>query len=107
MPSDPTTATRSISTGPGRTLTALYALFALAATGRSAVQLGTQLSRASLADVLSALAAAIYIIATVCLVTGNRARRIAIAACSIELAGVLLIGAASYARPDLFPDKTV
>ena len=77
------------------------------ATGRSLVQLLSDASRAPLAYGLSAVAAVIYIVATVCLALGDRARRVAIAACSIELAGVLVVGAASYAAPDLFPDKTV
>lgn len=96
-----------IGTGPGRTLTAVYALFALAATGRSIAQFAADPGKAPLAYSLSALAAAIYIVATVCLALGERARKVAIAACSIELAGVLLIGVLSYLLPDLFPDKTV
>lgn len=96
-----------INTGLGRTLIAIYAVFAIAATGRSLVQLLSDASRAPLAYGLSAAAAVIYIVATVCLALGDRARRVAIAACSIELAGVLVVGAASYAAPDLFPDKTV
>lgn len=94
-----------IGTGPGRTLTAGYALFALAATGRSAVQLLGHASRAPLAYSLSALAAVIYLVATTCLITGHRA--VAVAACAIELAGVITVGALSYALPELFPDRTV
>ena len=96
-----------IGTGPGRTLTAVYALFALAATGRSIAQFAADPGKAPLAYSLSALAAGIYIVATVCLAMGERARTIAIIACSIELAGVLLIGTLSYVVPELFPDKTV
>lgn len=97
----------SIGTGPGRTLTALYALFALAATGRSVVQLGTAAGRAPLAYGLSAAAGALYLVAAGSLLAGNRARPVAVAVCAVELAGVLLVGAVSYARPDLFPDRTV
>jgi hypothetical protein len=93
--------------GTGRTLAAFYALFALAATGRSTAQLIMDAGKAPLAYGLSATAAVIYIVATVCLVIGQRARALAIAACSIELVGVLFIGALSYMTPDLFPDKTV
>ncbi len=93
--------------GTGRTLAAFYALFALAATGRSIAQLVMHADKAPLAYSLSATAAIIYIVATVCLILGRSARAIAIAACSVELVGVLAIGALSYAIPDLFPDRTV
>ena len=96
-----------INTGLGRTLTAVYALFAIAATGRSVVQLVADPGKAPLAYGLSATAAVIYMVATVCLAIGDRARRVAILACSVELAGVLIVGAISYAVPALFPDRTV
>ncbi|MGB3444383.1 MAG: hypothetical protein WBA97_37060 [Actinophytocola sp.] len=103
--SDLTTRTRS---GPGRLLIAVYAIFALAATARSAVQLGTHFSRAPLAYLLSAFAAVVYIVATVCLARGNRAsRRIATVSILVELAGVLVVGTLSLAVPHLFPDATV
>lgn len=100
-------ANGGINTGLGRTLIAIYAVFAIAATGRSLVQIISDAARAPLAYGLSAVAAVIYLVATSCLALGDRARRIAIVACSIELAGVLVVGAASYASPELFPDKTV
>lgn len=96
---------RNLSSGPGRVLTAVYAVFALAATGRSAYQLIADPGRAPLAYTLSAFAAVVYIVATVCLVTGRRT--LAIVAVAIEFAGVFTIGAISYAATDLFPDKTV
>ena len=96
-----------INTGLGRTLTAVYALFAIAATGRSVLQLVADPGKAPLAYGLSATAAVIYLVATVCLAIGDRARRVAILACSVELAGVLIVGAISYAVPALFPDRTV
>lgn len=68
MPDEVTPATKpssGINTGLGRTLTAVYALFALAATGRSAVQLFGNAEKAPLAYSLSALAALIYIVATI------------------------------------------
>lgn len=96
-----------INTGAGRTLAALYALFAVAATGRSAAQLLADAGNAPFAYSLSALAALIYILATTCLIIGDRARAPAIAACTIELIGVLAIGTLSYVVTDLFPDRTV
>jgi hypothetical protein len=38
---------------------------------------------------------------------GARARRVALGACSLELAGVLVVGALSIAAPARFPDATV
>jgi len=96
-----------INTGPGRTLIAVYALFALAATGRSAVQLISDPGNAPLAYGLSAVAAVIYLVATGCLAIGDRARPVAITACGVEFAGVLIVGALSYVARDLFPDRTV
>lgn len=99
---------RRINTGPGRALIFVYGLFALSAGARAGVQIATKFHVAPLAYVLSALAAAIYLLATVCLASGGAvARRIAIACCSVELAGVLAIGTASLIRSADFPDATV
>lgn len=98
-------ATRS---GPGRLLIAVYAIFAVAAVSRSAVQIATRFDEAPLAYLLSAFAAVVYVVATVCLARGSTvSRQLAVVSCSVELAGVLAIGALSLARPDLFPDATV
>jgi hypothetical protein len=89
-------------------LIAIYALFALAASARAAVQIATKFSNAPVAYMLSALAAVIYILATVTLAVGSpTARRIAIISCSVELAGVLAVGTWSLADPATFPDATV
>jgi cytochrome bd-type quinol oxidase subunit 2 len=89
-------------------LVAVYGLFALAATARSAVQLATRFDEAPLAYLLSAFAAIVYIVATVSLARGNvTSRRLATVAISIELVGVLVVGAASELFPDAFPDATV
>lgn len=94
--------------GPGRLLVAVYGLLALAATGRSVLQIVEYFDRAPVSYLLSALAAVIYIVATVGLARGNRTSvRIAAVAVSIELIGVLVVGALSYAMPQAFPDKTV
>jgi hypothetical protein len=89
-------------------LVAVYGLLALAATGRSILQIVEYFTRAPLSYLLSALAALIYVVATVALAgAGRTSRRVALAAITTELAGVLLVGLASYAFPDAFPDKTV
>ena len=94
--------------GPGRLIVALYGLLALAATGRSVLQIVEYFERAPVSYLLSALAALIYIVATIGLARGDRTSvRIASVAIVIELIGVLVVGAISYAAPDAFPDKTV
>ncbi|HYZ07175.1 MAG TPA: hypothetical protein VE709_00985 [Pseudonocardiaceae bacterium] len=96
---------RPTNTGPGRALVAVYAVFAVAAGARSGVQLTTRFEAAPLAYLLSALAAAVYLLATVALARSSR--RPALAACSVELAGVLTVGTASLLVPAAFPDATV
>jgi uncharacterized membrane protein YfbV (UPF0208 family) len=87
---------------------AVYGLLALAATGRSVLQILEYFHRAPVSYVLSALAAVIYIVATVGLARGDRASvRVATVALTVELIGVLVVGAISYAAPSAFPDKTV
>jgi hypothetical protein len=113
--SDPTTQPApaasqpdSTRTGPGRLLVAIYALFALSASARAAVQIATKFSHAPVAYLLSGFAAAVYILATVTLTVGSpAARRIAVLSCSTELAGVLVVGTWSLADPATFPDATV
>jgi hypothetical protein len=107
-PAEPGGARTGTGSGPGRVLVALYATFALAAGARAAVQLATRFSEAPLAYLLSALAAAVYVVATVGLVRGGRTgRRTALAAILVELAGVLTVGTLSLADPAAFPDETV
>jgi len=94
--------------GPGRLLVAVYALFALSATARAAVQIATKFNHAPVAYLLSAFAGAVYILATVTLLVGSRtARRIAFVSCSIELVGVLAVGSWSLIDRASFPDATV
>ena len=94
--------------GAGRLLVAVYGLLALAATGRSVLQIVEYFDRAPVSYLLSALAALIYLVATVGLARGDRSSvRIATVALTIELVGVLVVGVVSYAAPSAFPDKTV
>ncbi|MGR7024514.1 hypothetical protein [Geodermatophilus sp. URMC 62] len=99
------TAPGGTAAGPGRVLVAVYALFALAAGARAAVQLSTRFSEAPVAYLLSALAAAVYVVATVALARGGR--RVALAAITVELVGVLVVGTLSLADRAAFPDETV
>jgi hypothetical protein len=99
---------RRINTGFGRVLVGVYGLFALSATARALVQIATQFHKAPLAYVLSAISGAIYILATVCLARSTElSRKIAIVCCSVELAGVIAVGAASVIWKSAFPDASV
>lgn len=91
--------------GPGRLLVAVYAIFAVAASSRAGVQIATKYGDAPVAYLLSALAAAVYVVATVAL--ARDLRRVAWAACGFELAGVLVVGTVSLLAPAAFPDDTV
>jgi hypothetical protein len=106
--SDPRALPQVTRSGPGRILIAVYAVFALAATARSVVQIATKFHQAPLAYVLSAVAAVVYIVATVCLARGSAvSRRVATVSCTIELIGVIAVGTASVLDPAAFPDATV
>lgn len=99
---------RPTTAGIGRVLVVVYAILALAATGRSAYQIATKLDEAPVAYALSAVAAVVYIVATVALVRrGRGAYRTAVVAIGFELLGVLVVGALSLIDPVLFPDDTV
>ncbi|WP_326824507.1 hypothetical protein OHA77_31790 [Streptosporangium sp. NBC_01639] len=95
----------AIGSGPGRALVAIYGVFALAAGARAGVQIATRFGEAPLAYALSAFAAVVYIVLTVALARGNR--RLALTACGIELAGVLVVGTLSMVDPGAFPHATV
>jgi hypothetical protein len=96
------------TSGRGRVLVAVYATFALAAGARAAVQIATRFGEAPVAYLLSALAAVVYVVATVGLARGGpRGRRAALVAITVELIGVLVVGTLSLADPAAFPDETV
>lgn len=94
--------------GAGRLLIALYGLFAVAAGTRALYQIATKWQQAPLAYGLSAVAALVYLLA--CFGIARRtpaAWRLATAVCAFELAGVLLVGALTTLRPELFAAATV
>ncbi len=96
------------NTGAGRALIAVYGLFALAATARASVQLATRYAEAPLAYLLSAVAGAIYLVATFTLARGSRTSRVvAWVAIGLELIGVLTVGTLSLVDPAAFPRATV
>jgi cytochrome bd-type quinol oxidase subunit 2 len=100
-----TTARRSTAAGPGRVLVAVYAVFVVAAGARAAVQLATRFDEAPVAYLLSALAAAVYVLATVAL--ARDLRRVAALSIGFELVGVLVVGTVSLLLPEAFPRATV
>ncbi|WP_043607947.1 hypothetical protein [Cellulomonas carbonis] len=97
----------STGSGPGRVLVALYGVLAVAASFRSAVQVLRDFEDAPLAYSLSAVAAVVYVVATVALARGGSLRRLAWVAVGLELVGVVVVGSLSLASPGLFPDETV
>lgn len=97
-----------IGTGPGRLLLSLYGVFTVAALSRSIVQISTKYHDAPLAYVLSAVAGVVYAVITVALWRGGEAaRKVAVVCCSVELTGVIAVGALSVADSSAFPDATV
>jgi hypothetical protein len=97
-----------IGTGPGRLLLSLYGVFTVAALSRSIVQLSTKFHDAPLAYLLSGLAGVVYAVITVALWRGGEsARKVAQICCSVELTGVIAVGALSIADSAAFPDATV
>lgn len=95
------------ATGLARLLVVIYGIFAIAATARSAVQLSTRFDEAPVAYLLSAVAALVYIVATIALAMGDRGRTVATVAISFELIGVLVVGTLSLLEPSWFPRATV
>jgi hypothetical protein len=93
-----TTHTRAPrAAGVGRVLVAVYAILAIAATGRSVFQILDRFAEAPVAFTLSAVAAVVYIVATLALALGWT--RVAWITICFELAGVLVIGTLSVLAP--------
>src|ERR1700759_131703 len=90
---------RRTGSGVGRVLVAVYAILAIAATGRSVSQIIDRFSEAPVPFLLSAFSGVIYIVATIAL--GARLRRLALVTISIELVGVLVVGTISLVAPSL------
>lgn len=97
-------------TGIGTVLAFVYAVMALASTGRSFVQIASRFEQAPVPYLLSAAAAVVYILATIALLL-SRSRawyRVAWIAVLFELVGVVIVGTLSLAAPDVFhADATV
>lgn len=99
---------RKRNQGLGRIIVMVYAVFALSAFARALFQLLTDFSTAPLAYLLSAFAAAVYIVATLSLArSGATAWYVSVVAVSIELIGVLGVGLWTVVDPELFDQDTV
>ncbi|MFM1984400.1 MAG: hypothetical protein RL723_835 [Actinomycetota bacterium] len=99
-------STKPKTLGVGRVLIAVYAVFAVSASARALYQLLRELDEAPLAYSLSALAAVVYIFATIALAKPNL-RALAQATIIFELAGVISVGVLSFVQPDLFAHPSV
>lgn len=94
--------------GPGRLLIAVYAVFAVGATSRALYQILTKFDDAPTAYLLSALAAVVYVVATVALtLRGATSWRVALAAVVVEMTGVLVVGTLTTTGIVDFPADTV
>jgi hypothetical protein len=94
--------------GLGRILVMVYAVFALSSFARSIYQILVHFDEAPLAYLLSAFAAAVYIVATLSLArSGRTAWYVSFVAVGIELVGVVGIGLWTLLDPQLFADETV
>ena len=99
-----TRTARPKTRGAGRTLIVFYFIMTIAALARSVFEIVSHFSVAPLAYLLSLFAGIVYLIATIALITpGRRAFRIAQVAITIELVGVLVVGALSVIDLSLFP----
>lgn len=85
-----------------------YGFLAFSAGGRSLYELIVRFDDAPLAILLSTLAALVYLTAAICMRRrGARIWRIAVACCSFELLGVLVVGTVSLASSHPFKLATV
>jgi hypothetical protein len=99
-------STKPKSLGIGRLLIAVYAIFAVSSSARAAYQLATKFQDAPIAYSLSAVAAIVYIVATIALAK-SALNKLAIFAIAFELIGVITVGILSYTHPELFAHPSV
>jgi len=90
---------RRTLSGPVRILVAVYAVLAIAATGRSGFQIVDRFEEAPIAFSLSAVAAVVYIVATLAL--AFRRDLLAWITIGFELIGVLVVGTLTIVAPGL------
>lgn len=99
-----TNPARPRTSGAGRTLIVFYFVMWIAAIARSIYEIVVHFDVAPLAYLLSLFAGVVYLIATIALITPGRAAfRVAQVTITIELIGVLVVGALSVIDLSLFP----
>lgn len=91
--------TRKRMSGLGRVLVVVYGILALAAIGRSTFQIITRFDESPIAYTLSAVAAVVYVLATIALAA--RWDRVAWITIGFELVGVLVVGTISIVAPSV------
>jgi len=99
----------SRSSGFRTLLVSVYVILSLAALGRSGYQMATKFDEAPVAYSFSAVAAIVYVIATIAIIRANTVTgaRLATIALVFEAVGVLGVGLLSVIDPALFPADTV
>jgi len=99
----------SRSSGFRTLVVSVYVILSLAALGRSGYQIATKFDEAPVAYSLSAVAAIVYVIATIAIIRANTVAgaRLATIALVFEAVGVIGVGLLSVIDPALFPADTV
>lgn len=95
----PAASARQRMSGVGRVLVVVYGILALAALGRSTFQIITRFDESPIAYTLSAIAALVYVLATIALAA--RWDLIAWITVAFELVGVLVVGTISIVAPSM------
>ncbi len=94
--------------GYGRALILVYAVFAVSASARASYQILTKFEEAPFAYSLSAVAALVYVVATVALASSGFVwRKVALLTVSFELIGVVAVGLLSIWLPAQFNHPSV
>jgi hypothetical protein len=99
----------SRTSGVRTLLVSVYVILTLAALGRSGYQIATKFDDAPVAYALSAVAAIVYLIATIAIIRAHTTggARLATIALVFEAVGVVSVGLLSVIDPALFPADTV
>ncbi len=94
--------------GIGMLIITAYGIFAISSFARALYQIVVHFEDSPVAYLLSAFAAAVYILATVALARrGHAAWLVALVAVLVEMAGVIGIGLWTVLDPELFNEATV
>mgnify|MGYP006887171477 CR=1 FL=1 len=104
----PATGPTPRNRGIGMLIITAYGVFAVSSFARALYQIVVHFEDSPVAYLLSAFAAAVYIVATVALArSGRTAWMVAFVAVLVEMAGVIGIGLWTVLDPELFNEATV